>query len=83
MHGHGSSRAERVRSGVFWGESKSGRSHSMGLGPDDGDDIGSANRIDSLSGGKFANQGGGVTSELSQAKEDVDTCSNWSGYGGL
>ena len=43
MHCHGSARAERVRSDVFWVESNSGRSNSLGLGPDDGGGIGSAN----------------------------------------
>ena len=39
MHDHDSSRVERVRTNVFWGESKSGCTHSLGLLPDDGDDI--------------------------------------------
>ena len=43
VNGHGFTIVERVRCDVFWGESKSGRSHSLGIGPDDGDDIGSAN----------------------------------------
>ena len=39
VHGHDSARAERVSSGVFWGESKSGRSHSQTLSPDGDDDV--------------------------------------------
>ena len=41
--GHGYARAERVCSDVFWGKSRSGYSHLLGLVPDDGDVIGSAN----------------------------------------
>ena len=51
--------------------------------PDDRDNIGSANWAESLSGGEVSNWGGGVTSELSQAKEDVDARLNWAGYRGL
>ena len=83
VHGHGSARSKRVRSNIFWGESKSGRPHLLGLGPDDGNDTGSANWAESLSSGKVANRGGGFTAELSQAKEDVDAHSNWASCGGL
>ena len=37
MHGHGSARAERVCSEVFWSKAESGRSHLQALGSDDGD----------------------------------------------
>ena len=33
MHGHGSARAERVHSDVFWGKAECGRSHPQALGP--------------------------------------------------
>ena len=52
MHGHGSARAERVRSDVFWGKAKSGCSHSQTLGPDYVDDVGCADGADAMIGGK-------------------------------
>ena len=79
MYGHGAARAERVRPNVFWGESKSGRAHSLGLAPDDGDDIQSAGQEETLSGRIVADWCGGVASMFLQAEEDVDTRSNWAG----
>ena len=61
MHDHGSARADRVRPNVFWGESKSGRPHLPGLGPDDGDDILGADQADPLSGRIVSEWGGGAT----------------------
>ena len=72
MHGHGSSRAERVRSDIFWGETKSGRYHSQTLGPDDGNDVGCADGSEAMIGGKIADGGGGFASPFVQAEEDVD-----------
>ena len=79
MHGHGSARAERVRSDVFWGESKSGRSHSQTLSPDGGDDAGCADRAEAMIGGTFSSEGGGMASPIAQAEEDVNAHSNWAG----
>ena len=76
MHGHGSARSERVRSGIFWGESKSGHAHSLALRPDDGNDVGSADRAETLSGRVVANWGGRVASMFLQAEEDVEAHSN-------
>ena len=39
VHVRGSKRAERVRPNVFWDKYESGRAHSTGLSPDDGDDV--------------------------------------------
>ena len=72
MHGHSSTRAERVRSNIFWGKSKSGCSHSQTLGSDDGDDVGCADGAEALVRGKFADGGGGISSLAAQAEEDVD-----------
>ena len=79
MHGHGSDRAERVCPGVFWGESESGRAHSLALRPEDGDDDGGADQAETLRGRVFANCGGPITAILSLVEEDVDTRSNWAG----
>ena len=76
MHGHGSSRSERVRCDVFWEESKYGHSHSLGLGPDGGNDIESANLEKDLRDGEVTDRDGGVAAKISQAKEDVDALSN-------
>ena len=79
MHGHGSARAEIVSPGVFWGESESGRAHSLALCPEDGDNDGSADRAETLRGRVVADCGGRITAMLSQVEEDVDAHSNWAG----
>ena len=68
---------------VFWGEAKSGRSHSQTLGFNEGDDIGSADRAEFIIGGEFADGGGGIAALFAQAEEDVDACLEWAGCGGL
>ena len=55
----------------------------LGLGPDDSDDIGSPNRVESLSSRKVTDRGGGVAAELFQAKEDVNARLDWAGYRGV
>ena len=72
MHDHGSARADIVRPDVFWGETKSGRSHLQTFGPDDGDDVGCADGAEAMTGGKIADGGGGIVSPVAQAEEDVD-----------
>ena len=79
VHGHGSTRAERVRTGIFWGESESGRSHWLTLHPDDGNDVGDTDQAETLRGRVVSDCGGLITSMLSQAGEDVDARSNWAG----
>ena len=79
MHGRGSSRAERVCTDVFWGESESGRAHSLSLRPEEGDDGGGAYRADTLRGRLVADCGGRITSMFTQAEEDVGTRLNWAG----
>ena len=79
MHGHGSARAERVGSNIYWGESESGRAHTFALCPEKGDDNGGADRAETLSGRVVADCGGGITTMLSLAEEDIDPCSNWAG----
>ena len=76
MHGHGSAIVERVRTNVFWGKSKSGHAHSLGISPDDGDDIRGSDQAETLSGRIVSDWGGGVASMFSQADEYVDACSN-------
>ena len=83
MHGHGSARAERVRSGVFWDEAKSGLSHSQAFGSDDGNDVGWADRAEAMIGGIIADGGGGITTLIAQAEEDADAHLDWEGCGGL
>ena len=51
MHGHGSARAEILCSDVFWGEAKSGCSHSQVLGSNDGNDAGCADGAEAIIGG--------------------------------
>ena len=83
MHGHGSARAERVRSDVFRGEAKSGRSHSQALVSDDVDDVGCNDGAEATIGGIIADGGGGITTLVAQAEEDVDAHPDWAGCGGL
>ena len=83
MHGHGSARAERVRSDVFWGKAKSGRSHSQALGSDDGNDVRCADGAEAMIGGIIADGGGGTTALVAQAEEDVDVRLDWAGCGRL
>ena len=68
MCGHGSARAERVCSGVFWGASESSRSHLLVLRPDDGDDVIGADQAGTLSGRVVFDWGGWVASMFSQAE---------------
>ena len=79
MHGHGSARAERLSPDVFWGESESGRAHSLALHPEDSDNDGGAYRAETLRGRVVTDCGGRITAMLFLAKEDVDACSNWAG----
>ena len=72
MHDHGSARAERVRSSIFWGETKYVCSHLKTLGSDDGDDVGCADGAEATIGGKFTDGGGGIASLVAQAEEDVN-----------
>ena len=51
MHGHGSARAVKVCSDVFWGKVESGRSHPQTLGSDDGNDVRCADRAEAMIGG--------------------------------
>ena len=83
MHGHASARAERVRSDVFRGKSKSGRSHLKALGSDDGNDIGCAEGADVMIGEIIADGGCGITPLVVQAEEDADARLDWAGCGGL
>ena len=83
MHGHGSARAERVRSNIFWGKVNSGRSHSQALGSNDSDDVGCADGAETMIGGIIADGGGGITPLVAQAEEDVNARLDWAGCGGL
>ena len=82
MHGHGSVRVERVRSGVFWDEA-SGCAHLQAFGSNDSNDVGCADGAEAMIGGIIADGGGGITPLAVQAEEDVDACIDWSGCGGL
>ena len=79
MHGHGSARAERVGSDIYWGKSESGCAHSLALRPKKGDENGSADRAETLRSRVVADCGGRVTAMLLLAEEDVDARSNWGG----
>ena len=76
MHGHGSAIAERVCPDVFWGESKSGRAHSLALRPEDNDDDGGADQAETLRSRVVSECDGRITAMLPLAEEDVDTRSN-------
>ena len=67
MNGHGSARVERVRSGIFLGETKSGRSHLQALGPDGGYDAGCTDGAEAMIGGIIDDGGGGIVSPVAQA----------------
>ena len=79
MHGHGSSRSEKVHSNVFWCETKSRHSHLPTLRPDDGDDVGCADGAEAMIRGEIADGGGDIASLVAQAKEDVNACLDWEG----
>ena len=83
MYGHGSVRAERGCSDVFWGKAQSGRSHSQALGSDDGNNFGCSDRAESMIGGIIADGVGRITPLVAQTEEDVDDCFDWAGYGRL
>ena len=68
VHGHGSAKTERVRPNVFCGKYNSGRAHSPGLGPDNGDDIQGADQAETLSGRIVAYWSGGVEYMFLQAE---------------
>ena len=69
MHGHGSARAERVRSDVFWGKTESSCSQVQTLGSDDSDDVRSDDGTEAVIGGKIADGGGGISSLSVQVEE--------------
>ena len=74
MHGHGSTRAERVRSDVFYSESKLGCSDPNGIGPEDRDYVQRINRAEKMVGFRvFAERGGYRAPMFAHAEEDVDT----------
>ena len=79
MYGYGFVRAERVCPNFFWGKSESGRAHSIALRPEDGDDGGGADRVETLRGRVVADCCGRITTMFAQAEEDVDARSNWVG----
>ena len=80
---HGSARAERVHSDVFWGKDKSGHSHLLALVPDGGDEVGCTDGAEAVIGGLIAHGIGGIASPVAQAEEDVGACLDWAGYDGL
>ena len=65
--------------GVFWGKSESGRYHSLGLRPEDGDGDGGADRAETLMGRAVTDCGGRITAMLPLAEEEVDASSNKAG----
>ena len=79
VNGHGSVIAERVCRDVVWGESESGRTYSLVLRPENGDDDGGADRAETLRGRVVADCGGRITSMLSLAEGNVDASSKWAG----
>ena len=83
MHGHGSTRAERVCSDVFWGKTKSGLSHLQIFVPSDGNAVGCADRVEDMIGGKITDGGSGIISLVAQVEEDVDDRLDWTGCGGI
>ena len=54
MNGHGSDRAERLRSDVFWVETNSGYSQLHTIGPDDNDYVGCTDVEEATIGGKIS-----------------------------
>ena len=83
MHGHGSARAERVRSDIFWGKAESGHSHSQALGSDDGNNVRCADGAEAMIGGIITDGGGRITPLVAKAEEDVIARLDWAGCGGL
>ena len=80
MHGHGSTRAERVRSSVFWCQSKSGCPDSNDISPEDCDDAQGADRAEPVVGVRVvADMGGSQAPMFMLAEKNVDTCSNRAG----
>ena len=79
MHGHGSARAEIVRSGVFWCKAEPGCSNPNGLGLKDRDDVRGSDQADPLSGRIAADRGGSWASMFAHAEEDVILLSKRSG----
>ena len=72
MRGNGSTRADRVRSDLFWGKDKYVRSHLQTLGSDENNDVGCADGAEAMIRGKITDGGGGITSLVVQGEEDVD-----------
>ena len=62
MHGHGSARAERVCSDVFWSVAKSGCSHLHTFVSDYGDGVGCADGAVATFGGEIADGGSEIAS---------------------
>ena len=79
MHGHGSARAERVRSGVFWRNSESGCSNSNNLGLEYHDDVQCTDQANPLSNMIVSDRGGSRVPMFSHAEEDVDARLNRAG----
>ena len=73
VHGYGSARADRVCPDVLWDESKYGRGHSLALRPEDGNDDGGADRVETLRGRVVTDCGCWITSMFAQMEENVLT----------
>ena len=72
-----------MRSGVFWGESKSGRSQLLAIGPNDGNDFGCADGAEAMVRGNNSDGGGGIISPVTQEEEYSGARLDLAGYGGL
>ena len=72
-----------MRSDVSWGESKSGRAHSLALCPENRNDVRGADRAETLRGRVVTGWCGRVASVFLQVEEDIKSRSNWAGCWGL
>ena len=76
MHGHGSTRAERVPSDIFWGKAKPGCSDPNGLSPKDHNDVQGADQAEPLSSKIVADMGGSWAPMFVHAEEDFESHSH-------
>ena len=80
MRGHVTTRVDRVFTNFLQGGGELCSPNSLVLRPDDGNDAGGADRVETLRGRVVAYGGGWITVLFLESKEDIDAGSDRAGF---